>query len=254
MNIFDIIASSNQRRLLLSLLYDNPKTLKEIVELTGLSSPLISHQLKKLVEIGLVEKDGTSYVMTEKGEIVYLAVKKFNDIISTIEKDPKFWEIHDLSRIPPEFKLRIDELGDYTVLRTEGDEVLKHFRVFSEIYQTSDIVRVASAIFFPSHPQMFAEMARKADVEVILTQNAINALENSYHEELKKYLLQGGRMYVHNDVKFTVITTEKARCMGLFLRSGKYDTESGLLSYEKSAIRWGFDLFEHFKKEAVEYP
>jgi len=254
MNIFDTIASSSQRRLLLSLLHESSKTLKEIVEATGLSSPLISRQLKKLLEIGLVEKDGTSYVMTEKGEIIYLAIKKFNDIVSTIEKDPEFWEIHDLSKIPPEFKLRIDEIGEYTVLRTEGDEVLKHFRVFSEIYQTSDIVRVVSAVFFPSHPQMFAEISKKADVEVILTENAIHTLENDYKRELENYLSNGGRMYINNDVWFTVITTEKALCMGLFLRDGKYDTESGLLSYDESAIRWGFDLFEYFKKRSKEYP
>ena len=254
MNIFDMIASSNQRRLLLSLLHEGPKTLKEIVELTGLSSPLVSRQLKKLVEVGLVEKDGTSYVITEKGEIVYLAMRKFSDIISTIERDPHFWEVHDLSRIPHEFKLRIDELGKYTVLRTEGDEVLKHFRVFSEIYRTSDVVRVVSAIFFPSHPQMFADIAKKSDVEVILTENAVHALENNYKKELEEYLSNGGEMYINNDVWFTVITTEKALCMGLFLRDGKYDTESGLLSYEESAIKWGFDFFEYFKERAYPYP
>ncbi len=254
MNIFDTIASSNQRRLLLSLLHESPKTLKEIVELTGLSSPLISRQLRKLLEIGLVEKDGTSYIMTEKGEIVYLAIKKFSDIVSTIERDPQFWEIHDLSRIPTEFKLRIDELGEYTVLRSEGDEVLKHFRVFSEIYRTSNIVRVVSAVFFPSHPQMFAEISKKSDVEVILTENAIHTLENDYKKELESYLSHGGRMFINNNIWFTVITTEKALCMGLFLRDGKYDTESGFLSYDESARKWGFDLFEYFKRRSKEYP
>lgn len=71
---------------------------------------------------------------------------------------------------------------------------------------------------------------------------------------MKAYLDNGGRIYYNDDVRFTVITTERALCVGLFLKDGKYDTESGLLSYDESAIKWGFDLFEYFKREAVSYP
>ncbi len=74
-------------------------------------------------------------------------------------------------------------------------------------------------------------------------------------EELRQYLANGGKIYRNDDVRLTVIVTERALCMGFFLRNGKYDTESGLLSFDESAIRWGFDLYNYFKKNAlpVEY-
>ncbi len=39
--------------------------------------------------------------------------------------------------------------------------------------------------------------------------------------------------------------------MGFLLRNGKYDTESGLLSFDDTAIKWGFELYSYFKKNAV---
>ncbi|WP_290596358.1 MULTISPECIES: helix-turn-helix transcriptional regulator [unclassified Archaeoglobus] len=254
MGIFDALAASTQRREILKLLSEKPRTLKEIREITGISTSLVSRHIKKLNKTGLVNKKDSHYTITDKGEIIHLAMEKFNRIVNTIERDTEFWEIHDLSKIPLEFKLRIDEIGDYVVLRSEKDQVLRHYKVFSSIYQESKIVKVISAIFFPSHPQMFVEIASKADVEVITTEKTLRTLENEYEKELKAYLDNGGRIYYNDDVRFTVITTERALCVGLFLKDGKYDTESGLLSYDKSAIKWGFDLFEYFKRGAVSYP
>ncbi len=89
--------------------------------------------------------------------------------------------------------MRIDEIGDYRILRSGKDEVLKHYKVFSSIYTNSEIVRVASAIFFPSHPKMFAEMPAKADVEAIIPLKAFNTLKSEYRDELEQYLANRGR-------------------------------------------------------------
>jgi len=254
MDTFEAIATSSQRREILKLLYQKPRTLKEIGDISGISTPLISRQIKKLYEAGLVDKKDSYYTITDKGEILYLAMQKFRRIIDTLEKDSKFWETHDLSKLPKEFKLRIDEIRDYVVLRSDKDEVLRHFKVFSSIYRSSSVLRVISAIFFPAHPQMFADISSHADVEVIVTKKALETLEEEYRKELEAYLDNGGKIYYNNDIKFTVITTEKALCIGLFLRDGRYDTESGLLSYEEGAIKWGFDLFEYFKRRSERYP
>lgn len=255
MDTFEALACSGQRKEILNILSISPKSIKEISELTGISPPLVSRHLKKLGELGLVEKDNTRYILTDKGYFVHLALEKFRRIVRVLDKDPEFWEIHDFSGIPDEFKLRIDEIGDCEILRSDKDEVLKHYRVFSSIYTESEIVRLASAVFFPSHPKMFAEIAAKADVEVIIPLKALNTLKSEYKEELKQYLANGGKIYRNDDVRLTVIVTERALCMGFFLRDGKYDTESGLLSFDDTAIRWGFDLYNYFKKSAlpVEY-
>ncbi|WP_202319811.1 helix-turn-helix transcriptional regulator [Archaeoglobus neptunius] len=254
MGLFDSLTSSKHRRLILEVLSKSPRSLKEMGEITGISPPVISRQLKKLSELGLISKDGNCYSITDMGEIAYLAIEKFRRIVSAIEKDPEFWKIHDFSSIPDEFKLRIDELGDYQILRSTKDVVLKHFKVFSSIYSESNIVRILSTVFFPTHPRMFVDISSRSDVEVILSEKALNALKRDYKNELDEYLNNGGKIYYNNEIHFTVITTEKALCIGLFLSDGKYDTESGLLSFDRSAIEWGFDIYEYFKKRSVEYP
>lgn len=251
MDIFEVLACSGQRKKILYVLSTSPKSIKEISELTGISSPLISRHLKILAELGVVEKDNARYILTDKGYFVHLALEKFRKIAEILDKDPEFWETHDFSGIPDEFKLRIDEIGDYKILRSSKDEVLKHYRVFSSIYTNSEIVRVASAIFFPSHPKMFAEMSAKADVETVIPLKAFNTLKSEYKNELEQYLANGGKIYINNDVRLTVIVTERALCMGFFLRDGKYDTESGLLSFDDTAIKWGFELYNYFKNNAT---
>jgi len=72
------------------------------------------------------------------------------DVSSVLERDPEFWKSHDLSGIPPEFKIRMDEIGKYEIIRSEGDEVLKHHKVFASIYLNSKLVRVAAVVIFPT--------------------------------------------------------------------------------------------------------
>ena len=152
--------------------------------------------------------------------------------------------------LPKEFKLSLPEIGDYEIIRGDGEEVLRHFKVFSKVYTESELVRVLAAVMFPNHPRMFADVAKKADVEVVVTSKIVKSLKEYYQQEFQEYLDAGGKIFVNDDIKFTVIVTEKALCLGFFLRDGVYDTESGLISYDDSAIRWGFDIYNYYKERS----
>ncbi len=250
MQILDVL-TSERRREILSLLAEKPRTLKELSTILNSAPSGLFRQVKKLEEVGLVEKAGSTFRLTGKGEVAFLALNKLRNIALTLERDPEFWKVHDLSGIPPEFKLRLDEIGEYKVIRSD-DEVLKHHKVFSSIYTNSKFVRVAAAVMFPNHPQMFAEMSKNADVEVVVTSRIVDVLKEYYSNEFQSFIKNGGRIYVNDEVRMTVIVTERALCLGMFLKNGKYDTECGLLSFDSGAIKWGFEIFRYFKERARE--
>ncbi len=244
------LITSKRRREIMSLLAESSYTLKEISGILGVTPPVAIRQLRKLMEAGLVVKEGNEFRMSDKGYIVHIALKKFESIISTLERDSEFWEIHDLSGIPDEFKARIDEIGDYEIIRSGDNEILRHYQVFSSVYTKAKLVRVAAAVIFPTHPKMFVEIARKSDVEVIITSRILSLLKENYSEELEAYIASGGRILINDDLRLTLIVTESALCLGMYLRDGKYDTESGLISFSDSAVKWGMDLFEYFKRRS----
>ncbi len=249
--MLDVVASE-RRREILSLLKGRPRSLKEISRSLSLSPPVALKHLRKLEEAGLVERTDEGFEITHLGELFLLAIDRFMKFVEFFSRDPEFWSRHDLSGIPEDLRLRLPELGRYEIIRNEGAEVLKHFRVFSSIYTRSKLVRLVAAVMFPEHPKMFVNIAKRSDVEVVITEKILRAVKENYESELREYLRAGGKLYVCDGVKLTVIATERALCMGLFLRNGVYDTGCGLISYDRSAIRWGLELFERFKERSEE--
>ncbi|MET1124863.1 MAG: winged helix-turn-helix domain-containing protein [Archaeoglobaceae archaeon] len=244
--MFEVLAPE-KRRAILSKLKEGKKDLKTLSSEVEASPPVVLKHLKKLEEAKLVEREGRQYSLTYLGDLVLVAVEDFERFLKFVERDYDYWLEHDLTNLPREFKLRLPEIGNYEIIRSDGEEVLRHFKVFSKVYTESKIVRALSAVMFPDHPKMFVDIAKKADVEVVVTSKIVKSLREYYQKELQEFLDAGGKIYVNDDVRMTVIVTEKALCLGFFLRDGVYDTESGVISYDESAKKWGFEVFEYFK-------
>ncbi|MDI9646088.1 MAG: winged helix-turn-helix domain-containing protein [Archaeoglobales archaeon] len=247
------VLAPEKRRCILFAIKKRPMDLKTVSTALNIPPPVALKHLKKLEESKLIEKNGKTYRLTYLGDLTSTALENFVNFVEFIKKDIEYWASHDLSCLPENFKLRLPEIGKYELIKSYGEEVLRHFKIFSEIYKNSKKVRALSAVMFPPHPRMFAEIATRSDVEVIITNKMLKNLEEYYQEELEKYIKAGGKIFICDDVKITIITTERALCMGFFFRDGVYDTESGLLSYDKSAINWGFEVFEYFKAKSKKF-
>jgi predicted transcriptional regulator len=244
------ILISKKKREIVRNLAENPKKIADLRKSLELSGAALSLHLKDLFECGVVWREGDTLSLTGKGEVISLYIEKFEEAILTLERDPVFWQIHDLSTIPAEFKLRINEIGNYRVIWSRDGEVLRHHKAFMSAVRSSKWTRTVASVIFPNHPAIYSEVSKRADVSVIVTGEILKKLLDDYDREMKIFVENGGEVFVNDDVRFVCITTDKVLCMGLYLQDGSYDIRCGLISSDKSAIKWGSDLFEYFRRRS----
>lgn len=122
--LLSLVTFSERRRDILFMLQEEPKTLKEIKDHFKVSSPEIIPQIRKLEKDNLIYQEGKKYVLTEVGEVVTESFDKVLRTLKVFEKDMEFWKEHKIG-IPKEFRMRLNELGDYIITKSSPTEIFK---------------------------------------------------------------------------------------------------------------------------------
>ena len=229
---------------ILSVLSNSPLTNSEISGWLSITPAAVSDHVKKLVSEGLVRKNGRRYSLTVKGLIILHAADVLERTMSVLEKNREFWEEHDLAAIPSHLLIRLGELGEYRIIESEENEVLKHKEKFMEIVSESDWVRAVFGFFLPDYPPLLAKLSQHTDISVVVSRDVAVKLEG-YRDVLKNFR---GEMFVCDNIKLVCIAGSEGLCLGLFLKNGQYDVRRGVISYDSSAVRWGVDLHDHYTK------
>ncbi len=55
---------------------------------------------------------------------------------------------------------------------------------------------------------------------------------------------------IRDDVKLSMIVTDKFLCLVLYSKNGCYDAEKFLISFDRTALMWGADLYEYYLKKS----
>lgn len=254
-DMLDTIILSKQRRAVLRLLSEAPRTLGDIKLSTGTSSPAIIPQIRKLEEVGLVVKEDDAYRLTEIGRIVTRYMGQFLDTVDLIEQCKDFWTGHVLEGIPEPFRDRIIELMECKIVESDPSEVFEPHKEFMKNLLKAKTIKGVSPIFHPEYPKAFLKLAENGvGISLILNRVVLSRISKENQEILKKGLeLENTGLYVTDDdigAAFTV--TDHFLSLGLFSTSGKYDVHHDLVSYSPSALKWGNDLFRYYRERAQE--
>ncbi len=229
---------------ILSILSNSPLTNSEISEMLGISPSAVSDHVKKLVSEGLVRKNGRRHSLTLKGLITLHAADMLERTMSVLKKNREFWEEHDLTAIPPHLLLRLGELGNYRIIKSGENEVLRHKEKFMEIVMGSEWVRAVFGFFLPDYVPLLVRLSQRADVSVVVSGDVAVKLER-YRNIMKNFR---GELSVCDDLRMVCIASNKGLCLGLFLKNGEYDVQRGMISHDSSAVRWGTDVHDHYTK------
>lgn len=253
LDIISFILFSEKRKNLLLFLRNGSKTLDEIKESLNVTSSGIIPQLRKMEERGLIYRKNKNYSLTDIGLVIAKSFDRFNRIVETFEKNRKFWEDHEISGIPEEFLLRIYELGDYEII--EGDEanIFKPHEEYIKNLSKARWVRGVFPVLHPDYPKIIIMLARNgADISIIMPENVLKRIRENYLLELEKGLsYENVRFFVCNkkvEVAFTV--TDFFLTLRLFMKDKTYDFYRNIMSYDKSALAWGYDLYRYFEKQS----
>jgi|Deesub1362B_J571_1020462.scaffolds.fasta_scaffold02374_7 predicted transcriptional regulator len=246
-----LLANSEKRSRIVLMLAEKPKSLAELSKKLGSSSSNVLPQIRKLEIKGLVKSDDGTYSLTEFGKLVAELFSGFLSGIEVIKRHKKFWTEHDISGIPDHLLKRIHELEGCYIVENPPESIYEPHKEFVENIESSSFVYGISSVYHPAYPRMFLELAKSGkEVRLILTKAVFEKVGRRNGRELEKYLsLENAAMHVsEKEVKLAMVVTDKFFSISLYFKNGIYDSSRDLISFSKTALLWGRELFEYYLK------
>jgi predicted transcriptional regulator len=242
MDVHKIIEVLNNRRALEILEHISEKKF-EVVKRRYPKSTFYTI-VRSLRDSGLIERADTGFKITSMG-LAYLSlfkkvVENFNVLATIFENYPDH-----VIFFPDEFFVRLHELGEFEIITATDLDILKPVKTYMDnLVKSTEIYRV-SPIYLPEWLENLKSVIENVNiVEVILT--------DEYIDMCVKYIEENGldkiRLYridFNPYIAFTV--TDVFLSIGFYKTSGDYDFSKDLISTSESALRFGRDLFKHFK-------
>ncbi len=251
--LLSLLAFSEKRRVILLMLQEEPKTLKEMNDYFKATSPEILPQIRKLEKENLISKENRKYVLTEIGEIVTQSFNQLSRTLKIFESNMNFWKEHSIGGIPEGFRARLYELGDYKIFEGTPTEMFKPHEEYIKNLLKSKRMRGVSPVLHPEYSKFVTMLAeRGVDISIVVTREVFEKLKKESKKELQDYLNHGNASMRISDeeIKIAFTTSDAFFSMRLFLKDDTYDFYKNIISYDISAMKFGDDLFNYYEKRS----
>ena len=214
---------------------EKPMTFTNLIKEVDITSTEASRQLSRLTEAQLIEKKGDGiYYNTLLGKLVISTISDMNFIS---EKSGYFLK-HDTAQIPLDLLRQIDALskgeiitGVYNILNTHeklGDGIKSYMW-----YMSDD---------FPRHhlPNIEKKLEEGLEIRVILPKDLCSAsiLTEKNRNKIKAKVL--------DEIKISVIVTDKFSILELPGQDGKIDQNTAIFGYDDRFREWCKKLFQYY--------
>jgi predicted transcriptional regulator len=252
--LLSVLTYSEKRKDILFLLEESPKTLSEIKDYFNVKSPEILPRLKEMEDANMILKHEGLYQLSSLGKVSVIYYKPFLDTLTAIEANEDFWRNHDHDAIPDTLLSRIQELKDCRIVTSEQEHIYDSHKSFIENVTSSTKFMGFASIFLPNFPKMFLKMAREnIPISIIVTPNVFFKVKNEHNVEIGEFIkYKHTSFYVSDSAKVSFGVTDRFLSLSLFYKNGTFDPRSDLVGFDSSSIKWGEDLFKHYKEKSIE--
>lgn len=252
----DLLLRSDKRKKVIFLLREGPKNIGEIADILAAPSTSILPQIKKLKDKHLVIQKGKCYSLSCIGQIMAEKMVPLLDTLQVFEKNYDYWIDRDLGGIPAFLLRRLGELGACRVIEPDLSRMFEPPAEFTEnMLNSREIMRFTSYFQLPLVPIHAESMKKKRKAVFVVSKTFFERMMVDYPEVYETFLPENSSLFVCSQlpkiISFTV--TERFMSLMLFDKKGKFD-QSLLISFEKSAIEWGKELFAYYLKLSEEVP
>ncbi|MBN2110428.1 MAG: winged helix-turn-helix domain-containing protein [Methanosarcinaceae archaeon] len=256
--LLKMIWFSEKRRRLLLLLLEGPKSPEEIKKALGVNWRSLILPLKELKEDELVLNKEGDYHLSVIGKLIAESTRPMDDALNLFEGNTEYWIKRDLSVIPPELRERIGEIREYKVIVPDLNHMFELPEQITSCLRESNPVYSIFSIYNPSYLRIYCELAEKgAQLSLIVTEPVLERVREDYRENKEKIEhLQNADIFLYMTERTgitppSVVVGNRIFIMSLFDQNQKYDHRD-VLSFVKSSISWGKELFEHYRLESEE--
>lgn len=236
------------------LLLEGPKTSEEIETKTGVAWRSMMLPVKELKEMDLLVHENSRYMLSSIGRIVAENAKPVSDIMDVLDKNTDYWANRDLKLIPRGLRRRLGELGNFSLIEPELKDMFELPEKYVASISRSTYIMSVLSFFHPSYLSIFSEMASKGiEISLLLTESVWQRIKEDFQEQ--KYRLENiGNVHVfvyqHGSAPPSIVVTDVFLVLSIFNKEGRYDHRD-ILSFDKSALQWGKELFIHYAESSM---
>lgn len=246
-----IFFSEKRKNVLVLLLREGPKKIDEIKDALNLNSSALMPQIKKLLKCDLLTYDSEEdvYKLSDMGALIVEKIEEFLNIVNVYVENHEYWETRDLSEIPYHMRKRIGNLTHCELLVADRDCLFEFHPTFVDNLINSKHVMMTSSTFQPQTVSLFSKLLRNnSKLSVVFTELIFDKFLDDFPEEFRCFLshenmsisIRSGHIG-----PLTLVVTDTFMALWLFDKNGRFDGTT-LISYEKSALKWGQELFTYY--------
>ncbi len=251
--LWDLLILSEKRKNLFLQLRSGPKTLQEIKDHLHITSPGIISQVHKMEEMQLICRINKKYALTEMGEVLAEYLYKFKNILRLFGDKRKFWSEHEISAIPLEFRFRLHELANSILIESTPIDIFRPQDEFMKNLMKAKWLKGVSPVLHPQYPKYVFDLAEKGEyASIIVTRELLEKIKKEHNLELERGMgyKNTSIMICDEKIGFSFTVTDFFLTLRLFMKDGTYDFLRNIVSFDKSALKWGEDLFSYYEKHS----
>lgn len=246
-----IFFSEKRKNVLVLLLREGPKKIDEIKDALDVSSSALMPQIKKLLKCDLLTYDPVEdvYKLSDMGALIVEKIEEFLNIVNIYAENHEYWETRDLSEIPYHMRKRIGNLTHCELLEVNRDCLFEFHPTVVDNLINSKHVMMTSSTFQPQTVSLFSKFLKNnSKISVVFTELIFNKFLDDFPEQFRCFLshenmsisIRSGHIG-----PLTLVVTDTFMALWLFDKKGRFDGTT-LISYEKSALKWGQELFTYY--------
>ncbi len=251
--MLEFLVFSEKRKKLLLLLRGGSKSLQEIRDSLKVSSSGIIPEIRKMEEKHLLYQEGRIYSLTEVGNVLAEYLYNFEEIAQIFSSNPNYWNEHKISGIPYDFRLRLYELGNYKIFKSNQIDIFGSQEECIRNLSTAKRIRGIIPVLYPEFLECILDLAEKgADVTIIVPRDFLGKIMERNKTKVENCVTHSEPCILVCDekIEFDLTVTDFYLMMRFFLKDDTYDFYQNITSLEKSALRWGEELFSYYERRS----
>lgn len=243
----EFVITSTVRTAIVQQLAADPTTTDELLAEIPASSTAVYDALSALEARGVAREADDDWALTAQGELVADSVEAWQATESFLAVDPDYWRTHRLDVIPPEFRSRLPELGDYEVYRDGPGEPNRAEQVAVSRMAAAEAPDITTPFYSLNHQE---NVPNNSETRMLVTREATDISVQRYREGHREKLedLPAVQMRL-TACQFASVVGDDFVLFGLPTvdadDASLSDTSATLVSETDSAVAWGKELFEY---------
>ncbi len=241
--LFAELASKNRLAIIYAL-EEGPLKFSQMATKIGATSPELSRQLNRLLEVELIRKDAEGvYSLSPLSQALLPSMANFE----VIGKFSQFFRKHDVSSIPTELSRRLEALEEGEVVEGVFVLVEKVEKLFEDISEYSWYLSNDFPRFYV--PRMKKKLDEGVKVRILYPESLIDVVLSEFGNDV----IQRVEMRAIDEVNVIINVSDSFGLMALPGPDGVIDRDMVLLGCTEEFRQWCGDVFEYYWGRGRDY-